>query len=54
MNIREFEYIVAIEDEGNISKAARKLGISQPSLSSFLNQEECRLGHKLFHYTKRQ
>ena len=53
MNIREFEYIVAIADEGNISKAARLLNISQPSLSNFLKQEEYRLGHKLFSYNNK-
>ena len=33
MNLNQLKYIVAIADELNISKAAQKLYVSQPSLS---------------------
>ena len=48
MNIRPFEYILAIGDSKSLSSAAEKLNISQPSLSSFLRKQEEELGLKLF------
>lgn len=48
MDIKEYTYVLAIVDNGNISKAAQALYISQPSLSIFLKNLESRLGTKLF------
>ncbi|MBQ4506339.1 MAG: LysR family transcriptional regulator [Firmicutes bacterium] len=48
MDIKEYTYVLAIVDNGNISKAAQALYISQPSLSIFLKNLESRLGAKLF------
>ncbi len=48
MDIKEYSYVLAIVDNGNISKAAQALYISQPSLSIFLKNLEDRLGTKLF------
>ena len=48
MDIKEYSYVLAIVDNGNISKAAQALYISQPSLSIFLKNLENRLGTKLF------
>lgn len=48
MDIREFEYLIALAEEGNISKAAEKLYLAQSSLSQFLTQYEKDLGIKLF------
>jgi DNA-binding transcriptional LysR family regulator len=48
MDIKEHSYVLAIVDNGNISKAAQALYISQPSLSIFLKNLENRLGTKLF------
>lgn len=48
MNVRSYEYLVAIADKGSLSKAAQALGISQPTLSSFLSNTERQLGHSLF------
>ncbi len=48
MELKELEYIIAIADEGSISKAAEKLYLAQSSLSQFLSRYESELGTKLF------
>jgi len=48
MDLREFTYLVALEEEGSISKAAERLYMAQSSLSQFLQQFESELGTKLF------
>ncbi|HCM28420.1 MAG TPA: hypothetical protein DIC34_18130 [Treponema sp.] len=48
MDLKYLRYITEIADERNISKAARKLGISQPSLSIHLAKLEEELGGPLF------
>lgn len=48
MDIHQYEYLLAIAEYKNISKAARNLGISQPSLSNFLKKTEFIIGHTLF------
>ena len=40
MDVKQQEYFVAIVEEGSISKAAKKLFISQPTLSQFLSKLE--------------
>lgn len=45
---REFEYINAISNVGNISNAAKSLNISQPALSKYLKKVESDIGAKLF------
>ncbi len=52
MNINQLKYIVTIANEQNISKAAEKLYISQPSLSQCIHNIEKELGTKLFDRTK--
>ncbi len=49
MNVRACEYLIAIAEQGTLSRAARKLGVSQPTLSNFLNNTECDLGKTLFY-----
>lgn len=49
MNLHHLEYIVEIANEKNISKAAEKLHISQPTLSIYLSKLEKELNLKLFH-----
>lgn len=44
MDMKEYRYYIAIADCGNLSKAAEKLYISQPSLSVYLKHLEERLG----------
>ncbi len=53
MDLKELNYIVAIADEGSISRAADKLYMAQSSLSQFLFQYEAELGAKLFVRTAR-
>lgn len=48
MNDRQLKYILTIAKEKNLSAAARKLYISQPSLSNLLDSVEKELGIKLF------
>lgn len=48
MNTKHFEYAVAIEETGSLSKAANRLKVSQPVLSRFLMKEERQLGVQLF------
>ena len=47
MFIRQFEYLVALEQEKHFGRAAEKCFVSQPSLSTALNQLEDELGVKI-------
>ena len=38
MDLREFAYLVALAEEGSVSKAADRLFMAQSSLSQFLTQ----------------
>ena len=46
--LRQLEYIIAIAEMGQISSAASKLNVSQPSLSAQLSEVEDDLGVRLF------
>ncbi len=48
MNQRDCELVLTIAQEGNISRAAAKLYMSQPALSLFLTRLESQLETKLF------
>ncbi|MBR4657376.1 MAG: LysR family transcriptional regulator [Oscillospiraceae bacterium] len=49
MDLKELEYVVAIADEGSISRAAERLYMAQSSLSQFLARYEAELGARLFY-----
>lgn len=51
MNDRQLRYILTIAEEKNLTSAARKLYISQPSLSNLLEHVETELNVKLFQRT---
>lgn len=53
MNIRDFEYIIAIDELGNFSKAAKKCFISQPALSQQIRKIEDQLNFIIFERDKR-
>ena len=40
MDVRDYEYIVAIADQGSITRAAEQLFITQPALTKFLQRIE--------------
>lgn len=48
MDLRQLEYFITIAEEKNITRAARKLYISQPALTLYLSNLERELGTKLF------
>ena len=48
MEIKELNYIVAISEEGSISKAAERLFMAQSSLRQFLMNIEHEINSKLF------
>lgn len=53
MDLKQLEYILAIAEHGNISRAATSLYISQSALNQQLLHLEKELGMKLFHRDKR-
>ena len=51
MELKELEYIVAVAEEGSISRAAERLYLAQSSLSQYVARTEGELGVKLFRRT---
>ncbi|WP_373778568.1 LysR family transcriptional regulator [Glaesserella sp.] len=48
MEFRQFKYVLKVAEERNFSVAAKKLFISQPSLSQFIQKVEEQVGAPLF------
>lgn len=48
MTTKTCKYLIAIEENKTLSKAAKNIGISQPALTKFLAVTESQLGHQLF------
>jgi DNA-binding transcriptional LysR family regulator len=48
MNLRQLECFVAVSDEGSFTRAARRIGISQPSLSQHIRSLEIELAGPVF------
>ena len=51
MTTKELLYVKTVADEHNISKAAKKLFMAQPSLSQSIQRIEESIGMPLFHRT---
>lgn len=54
MKLREYEYMLAIAQEANMTRAAQRLYISQPALSKLLARVESELGVQLFRQENRR
>ena len=48
MNLQHLEYLIEIENCGSISKAARRLFVTQPYLSRILKEVESEYGITVF------
>src|SRR5689334_3577407 len=48
MNLRQYEYALAVAEEGSITAAAERLGLAQPSLSQQIGTLEKQVGVRLF------
>lgn len=48
----KLDYVLMIAEERNLTKASKRLYVSQPALTSYLNRLEVELGVKLFDRTK--
>ena len=54
MNLRDLEYLVAVDEERHFHKAAERCFVSQPTLSGQLKKLEDELGVLLVERTRRQ
>lgn len=54
LSIQEIQYVLAVEETGSITKAARKLFISQPALSQAVMKIEADIGVPLFTRDKKK
>ncbi|MEZ5135772.1 MAG: LysR family transcriptional regulator [Acidimicrobiales bacterium] len=49
MDLRQLSYVVAVVDEGGMTRAAAAIGVAQPTLSQAIRSLEAELGVELFH-----
>lgn len=51
MELRQLHYMVALVEEGSVTRAARRLNVVQPAISMQISKLEDELGHRLFQRT---
>ena len=51
MSLDKLDYVLALAEERNLTRAAKKAFISQPALTNYINRLESQLGVKLFDRT---
>ena len=54
MNLRDFEYLIAVHQLKNFTKAAAKTFVSQPALSMQINKIEEEIGFEIFERNKKE
>jgi len=54
VDVKDFEYLAVIADEGSVTKAANKLFLTQPAVSKFIQEKEKELGVSLFNRIGKQ
>lgn len=54
LSLRELEYVAAIDDERNVTRAAERVHVAQQALSQALQRIERKLGVRLFDRTSRR
>ena len=48
MEIHQIRYFLAASEEQSFTRAAKRCGVTQPSLSNAIKRLECELGSRLF------
>lgn len=52
MNLRDFQYVRAVAEQGSFTRAAQVVSVSQPALSNQIKKLEAELGQDIFIRTK--
>lgn len=53
VTLQDYEAVIALAEERHFARAARRLGVSQPALTSRLRRLEDEMGHRLFERSRR-